>query len=332
LDQREKEDTMRVFVAGATGAIGSRLVPQLVAAGHDVTATTRTPAKIDGLRRLGARPVLVDGLDATALTAAVAEAEPDAIVHQMTALSGTAKLRRFDRWFATTNELRVKGTDALLSAARDVGVKRLVAQSYTGWTNPRTGGPVKTEGDGLDPEPLRAQRKSIAAIRYVEERVPAAPLDGIVLRYGNLYGPGASEPLVKLVRQRRFPIIGSGAGVWSWIHVDDAAGATVAALERGTSGIYNITDDEPAPVSEWLSYFAKAVGAKPPLRIPEWLARPIAGAVAVRWMTESRGAANEKAKRELAWQPRWSSWRDGFCDGLQETPAATAQARTDEFA
>jgi 2-alkyl-3-oxoalkanoate reductase len=320
-EKQEKEDTMRVFVAGATGAIGSRLVPQLVAAGHDVTATTRTPAKIDGLRRLGARPVVVDGLDAGAVTAAVAEAEPDAIVHQMTALSGTANLRRFDRWFATTNELRVKGTDALVRAAQDVGVERIVAQSYTGWSNPRIGGPVKTEEDGLDSEPLRAQRESLAAIRYVEETVPAAPLVGIVLRYGNLYGPGASEPLVKLVRQRRFPIIGSGAGVWSWIHVDDAAGATVAALEHDTSGIYNITDDDPAPVSEWLPYLAEAVGAKPPLRIPEWLARPIAGAVAVRWMTEGRGAANEKAKRELAWQPRWWSWRDGFRDGLDETVA-----------
>jgi 2-alkyl-3-oxoalkanoate reductase len=315
---------MRVFVAGATGAIGSRLVPQLVAAGHDVTATTRTPAKIDRLRRLGARPVVVDGVDAAAVTEAVADAEPDAIIHQMTALSGTANLRRFDRWFATTNELRIKGTDALLSAARDVGVKRVVVQSYTGWTNPRTGGPVKTEGDGLDPEPLRAQRESLAAIRYIEETVPAAPLDGIVLRYGNLYGPGASEPLVKLVRQRRFPVIGSGAGVWSWIHVDDAAAATAAGLQRGTSGIYNITDDHPAPVSEWLPYLAKAVGARPPMRIPEWLGRPIAGAVAVRWMTESRGASNEKAKRELAWQPQWSSWRDGFAAGLEDTSTPTA--------
>jgi 2-alkyl-3-oxoalkanoate reductase len=312
---------MRVFVAGATGAIGSRLVPQLVTAGHDVTATTHTPAKLDRLRELGASPVVVDGLDAAAMTAAVAEAEPDAIVHQMTALSGAANLRRFDRWFATTNELRVKGTDVLLSAARDVGVARFVVQGYTGWNNPRTGGPVKTEDDGLDPEPLRAQHESLAAIRYVEETVPAAPLDGIVLRYGNLYGPGASEPLVELIRKRRFPIIGSGAGVWSWIHVDDAAAATVAALQHGTSGIYNVTDDDPAPVSEWLPYLAEAVGAKPPLRIPKWLGRPLAGAVAVRWMTECRGASNEKAKRELAWQPRWSSWRDGFRDGLDETIA-----------
>jgi len=309
---------MRVFVTGATGAIGTRLVPQLAAAGHDVTATTRSPAKVDGLSALGARPVLVDGLEAAAVTKAVADAEPDAIVHQMTALSGTADLRHFDRWFATTNELRTKGTDILLNAAREIGVKRLVAQSYTGWTNPRTGSQVKTESDGLDPQPLGVQRESLAAIRYVEERVPVAELDGIVLRYGNFYGPGASEPLVELIRKRRFPVIGDGAGVWSWIHLDDAAAATVAALQRGASGIYNVTDDEPAPVSEWLPFLAEAVGAKPPMRFPKWLARLVAGPVAVRWMTEGRGSSNARAKRDLAWQPRWSSWRDGFRDGLGE--------------
>lgn len=312
---------MRVFVAGATGAIGKRLVPQLVAAGHEVTASTRTPARSEQLRALGAEPVVADGLDASAMTEAVATAKPDAIVHQMTALAGKADLRRFDRWFATTNELRTTGTDVLLSAAQETGVRRFIAQSYTGWTNPRNGGPVKAESDGLDPDPLKEQQQSLAAIRHVEEVVPAGAPEGIVLRYGNLYGPGASEALVELVRKRRFPLIGDSAGVWSWIHVDDAASAAVAALERGASGLYNVADDEPAPVSEWLPYLAEAVDAKPPMRFPAWLARLAAGAVPVRWMTEGRGASNEKAKRELDWQPRWASWREGFREGLED-PAA----------
>jgi len=309
---------MRVFVAGATGAIGRRLIPRLLAAGHQVAATTRTAAKVEELRRLGAEPLVVDGLDRNAVAKAVAETRPDAIVHQMTALAGTSDLRRFDRWFATTNELRTRGAEILLAAATDAGVARLVAQSYTGWTNPCTGGPVKTERDGLEPHPPRMQRESLAAIRYLEQAVPAAPLEGIVLRYGNFYGPGASEPLVELIRKRRFPVISGGAGVWSWIHLDDAAAATIAALERGASGIYNITDDEPAAVSEWLPYLAQVVGAKPPLRVPGWLARPMAGAVAVRWMTEARGSSNEKAKRELGWRPQWPSWRQGFREGLEE--------------
>ena len=309
---------MRVFVAGATGAIGSRLLPQLVAAGHEVTATTRSPGKTDQLQALGAMPELMDGLDASAVSDAVARAEPDAIVHQMTALSGKPDMRRFDRWFAATNELRTKGTDILLAAAREAGVRRLVAQSYTGWTNPRSGSPVKAEDDPLDPEPLEAQTETLTAIRHVEQTVPEAPLDGLVLRYANLYGPGASEPLVELVRKRRFPVIGDGGGVWSWIHVDDAAAATVAALERGRPGVYNVADDEPARISEWLPYLAEAVGAKPPLRVPKWVARIAAGAVPVRWMTEGRGASNEKAKRELGWRPAWRSWREGFRDGLED--------------
>lgn len=303
---------MKVFVAGAAGAIGKRLVPKLVERGHDVTATSRQPGKLDDLRALGARPVVMDGLDPAAISEAVGQAEPDAIVHQMTALSGTADLRRFDRWFATTNELRTKGTEYLLEAARAAGVKRFIAQSYTGWSNERTGGPVKSEADPLDPEPAKAQRNALAAIRFLDRVVPEAPLVGIVLRYGNFYGPGASEDLVELVRKRRFPIIGDGAGVWSWIHIDDAAGATAAALERGDSGAYNVVDDEPAPVSEWLPHLAEAVGAKPPMRVPKWLGRLAAGEVAVRWMTEGRGSSNEKAKRELDWEPAWPSWRDGF--------------------
>jgi 2-alkyl-3-oxoalkanoate reductase len=309
---------MRVLVAGAAGAIGRRLVPRLVAAGHEVTATTRTAARAERLRRLGAEPLVVDGLDAGAVTKAVAHARPDAIVHQMTALAGKPNLRRFDRWFATTNRLRTTGTDILLAAARDAGVARLVAQSYTGWTNPTTGGLVKTEDDGLEPHPPRMQRESLAAIRHLEQVVPAAPLEGIVLRYGNFYGPGASESLVELVRKRRMPVIGDGAGVWSWIHLDDAAAATVAALERGERGVYNVTDDDPAAVSEWLPYLAQVVGAKPPLRVPNWLGGLLAGAVTVRWMTQARGSSNEKAKRELGWQPTWPSWRQGFREGLDE--------------
>jgi 2-alkyl-3-oxoalkanoate reductase len=311
---------MRVFVAGAAGAIGRRLIPRLVAAGHQVAATTRTAAKAEQLQRLGAEPLVVDGLDAAAMAKAVTQAQPDAIVHQMTALAGTPDVRRFDRWFATTNQLRTTGTDILLAAARDAGVARLVAQSYTGWTNPCTGGPVKTERDGLDPHPPRMQRQSLAAIRHLEQVVPAAPLEGIVLRYGNFYGPGASESLVELIRKRRFPVIGDGAGIWSWIHLDDAAAATVAALERGARGGYNITDDEPAPVSEWLPYLAEVVGAKPPLRVPKWPGGLLAGAVTVRWTTEARGSSNDKAKRELGWQPKWPSWRQGFREGLEEEP------------
>ena len=307
---------MRVFVAGATGAIGRWLIPRLVAGRHEVTATTRTGAKLDQLRGLGAEPVVADGLDAAAMTKAIVDAEPDVIIHQMTALAGQADLRQFDRWFARTNELRTRGTDILLAAARDAGVGRFVAQSYTGWTNSRTGGPVKTEDDELDPHPLKMQRESLAAIRHLEQAVLAA--EGIVLRYGNFYGPGASDSLVKLIRMRRFPVIGDGAGVWSWIHLDDAAAATVAAVQRGAPGVYNITDDEPGPVSEWLPYLADAIGARPPLRVPAWLGRLMAGSVAVRWMTEARGASNEKAKRELDWQLALRSWRDGFRQGLTE--------------
>jgi nucleoside-diphosphate-sugar epimerase len=317
---------MRVFVAGGTGALGRRLVPQLVARGHEVTATTRSASKVGELQALGARPVVVDGLDGAAVGQAVAEAQPDAIVHQMTALAAAADLRRFDRWFATTNELRTTGTRHLLAAAQASGVGRFVAQSYTGWNNSRTGLPVKSEADPLDPDPAKAQRESMAAIRFLERAVTEAPLAGIVLRYGNFYGPGASESMVELVRARKMPIIGAGTGVWSFIHLDDAAAATVAAVERGEAGVYNIVDDEPAPVADWLPHLAEAVGAKPPMRLPVWLARPLAGEVVVRWMTEGRGSSNEKAKRELDWRPAWASWRDGFRRGLTD-PVAPQEAR-----
>jgi nucleoside-diphosphate-sugar epimerase len=310
---------MRVFVAGATGAIGRRLVPQLVARGHEVTGTTTRPGGIEPLRAAGADPVVVDGLDGAAVREAVARAGPDAIVHEMTALAGQPDLKHFDRWFAVTNRLRTIGTRNLLSAAELAGVSRFVAQSYTGWTNPRTGPPVKTENDPLDTEPAKAQTHSLAAIRFLESAVLEAPLEGIALRYGALYGPGATEPLAELVRKRRLPIVGGGRGIWSWIHVDDAAAATVAALEHGERGVYNIVDDEPAAVSEWLPYLASALGAPPPRHVAGRLARPFVGQVGVRWMTEARGASNERARRELSWRLFYPSWRVGFEHGLGES-------------
>lgn len=308
---------MRVFVAGATGAIGRQLVPQLTAAGHHVVATTRTPGKLDLLQDLGAEAILVDGLDATGVGAAVAQAEPDAVIHQMTALAGAGNLRRFDQEFAVTNRLRTVGTDHLLAAAQGAGVKRFVVQSYTGWPNARSGGPVKSEVDPLDPNPPVAQRETLAAIEYVERVVPAASgMDGIALRYGALYGPGASDPLVAMVRGRKLPLVGAAGAIWSWLHIADAASATVAALERGAPGVYNVVDDDPATVAEWLPYLAQVVQAKPPRHVPVWLARVLAGEVGVAVMTQSRGSTNAKAKAELGWQPAWPSWREGFRHGL----------------
>jgi 2-alkyl-3-oxoalkanoate reductase len=321
MTEDRKENPMRVFLAGATGAIGRRLVPQLVAAGHEVTATTTTARKVDLLRELGATPVVVDGLDAVAVGEAVARARPDAIVHQMTALDGAPDLRRFDRTFAKTNELRTKGTENLLDAARAAGVERFVAQSYAGWPSAGNGAALVTEGEPLDPDPLPGQRETHAAIRFLEEAVTQAPLTGIVLRYGSFYGPGASDEMVEIVRRRRLPVVGDGGGVWSWIHVDDAASATVAALERGAPGIYNVVDDEPAPVREWAPALAAAVGAKPPRRVPVWLGRLAAGEVGVRMMTEIRGVSNAKARAELDWVPRWRSWREGFRHGLTDDAA-----------
>jgi 2-alkyl-3-oxoalkanoate reductase len=310
---------MRIFLAGATGAVGRRLVPQLVARGHEVTATTRTAAKVDLLRDLGSEPVVVDGLDAVAVGEAVARAEPDAIIHQMTGLTGAIDIKHFDRMFATTNELRTKGTDHLIAAATAAGVGRMVVQSYTNWTNIREGGPIKTEDDPLDPRPPAQQTQSLAAIRYQEEAVLSAPLEGIALRYGNFYGPGASDAMAEVLRKRQFPIVGAGTGIWSWIHVDDAASAAVAAVERGARGLYNVVDDDPAPVSNWLPYLAEQVGAKPPRRVPVWLGRIFAGEVGVSMMTQVRGSSNAKAKRELGWEPAWPTWREGFRRGLTDT-------------
>lgn len=309
---------MKVFVAGAAGAIGRRLIPQLVARGHGVVATTRSPDHANLLQALGARSVIVDGLDGDAVRDAVERAEPNAIIHQMTALSGKPDLRHFDRWFATTNRLRTEGTEHLLAAAEAAGVDRFVAQSYTGWSNAREGGRIKSEDDPLDPSPAKNQTETMAAIRFLEQAVPAATLEGVVLRYGNFYGPGASEELVGMVRKRQMPIIGDGGGVWSWIHLDDAAAATVAAVERGTRGVYNIVDDEPAEVATWLPHLADAVDAKRPIHVPAWLGRLVAGQVAAQWMTEGRGSSNDKARRELDWRPTWTTWRDGFRRGLTD--------------
>lgn len=313
---------MRVFVAGATGALGRRLVPMLVASGHEVIGMTRTHAKRDLVRSLGARPVVADALDPEAVGRVISETEPEVIVHQLTALPGSLDPRRFDRDFALTNRLRTEGTDHLLSAGRAIGIRRFIAQSYAGWPFARTGGAVKGEDDPLDSDPPKPLRRTLGAIRHLEDAVTGAGwTEGVVLRYGAFYGPGTSfalEPAgahVELIRKRAFPIIGRGAGVWSFVHVDDAAAATRAAVEHARRGIYNIVDDEPAPVSRWLPALAEAAGARPPLRVPSWLGRIVAGEVATIMMTEVRGASNEKARRELGWRPRYPSWRQGFVDG-----------------
>ena len=319
---------MKVFVAGGSGAVGTRLVPALIAAGHEVVATTRSAGKTDRLRELGAEPVVVDGLDREATIAAVRDSAAQAVVHQLTALSGATNFRRFDQEFALTNRLRTEGTDNLLAGARAAGVRRFVAQSFAGWPYAREGGAVKTEEDPLDPDPPKAQREALAAIRHLEAGVVGAgDLEGIALRYGGFYGPdnalGKGGFLLEQVRKRRVPIVGDGAGVWSFLHIDDAAGAVVAALERGAPGVYNVVDDEPARVSEWLPYLAQVIGAPPPRRVPVWLGRLVAGEVGVSMMTEIRGASNAKAKRELGWQPSWPTWRDGFRRGLGESGVTT---------
>jgi 2-alkyl-3-oxoalkanoate reductase len=322
----------KLFVAGATGALGRRLVPLLVAHGHDVTGMTRSSSKARQLRDLGAEPVVADGLDEAAVREAVTRAAPEVVVHQMTALAGATSFRKFDREFALSNRLRTEGTDYLLAASRSVGVRRFVAQSFGNWNYERAGQGPKSEGDALDPNPPKNQRRTLEAIRYLEETlVAASDLDGIALRYGNFYGPGTGfavdGDLAELVRRRRLPIVGDGAGVWSFIHLDDAATATLAAIERGESGIYNVADDDPAPVSDWLPEYARALGAGPPRHVPEWLGRLAAGEVGVSMMTRIRGASNAKARRELGWTPRFASWRDGFRLGLTEAPADPMAAR-----
>ena len=304
---------MRVFVTGATGALGRHLLPGLVTAGHEVTATTRTPGKVAQLRETGAEPVVVDGLDREAVIAAVRAAAPEVIVHEMTALAGLRSLRNPDKLFAATNELRTRGTDNLLAAAEQAGTRRVVAQGYAGpGPDKPSGGQLETEEDPRDLRPIRSAVRGPAAIRYVEEVVPRMAPEGIVLRYGGFYGPGTGDAILNMVRKRQVPVIGGGAGVWSFIEITDAAAATVAAVDRGAPGLYNVVDDDPAPVAEWLPYLAKVAGAKPPLRIPAWLGRLLAGEFVVDQMTSSRGFSNEKAKKELGWEPRFASWREGF--------------------
>ena len=309
---------MRVFVAGGSGVMGRRLVPQLVARGYQVTATTTSPAKLGSLEQLGAEAVVMDGLDAASVGEAVAAARPDAIVHQMTAISvahaGKPDIKHIDRWFAATNRLRTEGTDHLLAAAEATGVSQFVAQSYASWNGIRTGGWVKTEEDPLDPGEGTIMHAGALAIGHVEDAVLRA--GGAVLRYGGFYGPGATDDQVELVRKRQFPLVGGGTGYSSWVHLDDAASATVLAVEQKAGGVFNIVDDEPAPASEWLPYLAACAGAKRPMRVPRWMARLLAGEAAVTMMTEGRGFSNAKAKRELGWELRYPSWRQGFKEGL----------------
>lgn len=312
---------MRIFLAGATGVVGRSLTPALLERGHAVIGTTRSAAKVEGLRALGATPVVVDGLDAEGVLRAVAEAKPDVVVHQLTGLSTGADFKHFDRSFASTNQLRTRGTDNLLAAARASGAGRFVAQSFTGWPFPRTGAAVKTETDPLDPSPLAASRESHAAIRYVEEVVTgASDLAGVALRYGGFYGPGTSlgrtGEITSMIRARKLPLVGSGEGVWSFIHVADLTSATVAAIEGTVTGIYQVTDDDPSPVHVWLPYLASALGAKPPLKVPAFVAKLLIGEMGVAMMTQIRGASNAKAKRELNWTLQYPSWREGFRTGL----------------
>ena len=313
---------MKVFVAGGSGAMGRRLVPRLVAEGYQVVAMTRDAGKAPWLSAVGAQPVIADALDRAAVRAAVTGAGPEVVIHQLTALGGARDYKRFDREFALTNRLRTEGTDYLLEGARAAGVRRFIAQSYGNWNYARTGTGLKTEQDPFDATPPANQKQSLAAIRYVESAVTGA--EGIALRYGNFYGPGTGfavdGAIVTRVRKRQFPIVGDGSGVWSFVHMDDAAAAAIAAIAHGGPGVYNVVDDEPLPVSVWLPLLAEAVGAKRPMRVPVWLGRLAAGEVGVSMMTQIRGTSNAKAKAELDWAPRYRTCREGFRDGLSEVP------------
>jgi 2-alkyl-3-oxoalkanoate reductase len=311
---------MRVFVAGATGAIGSPLVGSLIRRGHEVTGTTRSVERARALEAAGVTPAVVDALDPVAVKDAVAQAEPDVIVHELTAIPPELNPRRFDQAFAQTNRLRTEGTDHLVAAAEAAAVRRFVTQSFAAWPYARRGSWVKTEDDSLDDDPPAQVRRTLDAIRYLERATLDGPFDGLALRYGGFYGPGSgldrTGPIADAVRRRRFPIVGSGAGVWSFIHLIDAAEATALAVERGAPGVYNVTDDEPAAMRDWLPVFADAIGAPPPRHVPVWLGRLFGGELGVTMMTELRGASNAKAKRELGWELRYPSWRQGFRVGL----------------
>jgi nucleoside-diphosphate-sugar epimerase len=313
---------MKVFVTGGTGAIGQFLLPLLVENKHEVVALTRSSSKAGKLDELGVTPVIADPFDKQALTAAVRRAEAEVIIHQLTALSSAGNFRKFDQEFALTNRFRTEVTDTLLAAARTIGTRRFIAQSYCGWPYAKKGGPVKTEEDPLDPKPPESFTKTLAAIRSLEDKLRSTTfLEGIALRYANFYGPGTAigkgGMVVKMVKKRRLPIIGGGGGIWSFIHVMDAARATIAAISRGAAGVYNIADDEPAKVATWLPVLAKEVGAKPPYKIPYWLGELMIGKAGVMMMTQIRGCSNAKAKRELNWSPIYPSWRIGFADGLE---------------
>jgi nucleoside-diphosphate-sugar epimerase len=316
---------MRVFVAGASGAIGSRLVPQLIQAGHDVVGTARSPEKAARVRALGAEPVVLDLLDREAVIKAVLAAKPDAIIHEATALADIRFSRNMDRSFEQTNRLRTEGTDNLLATARDAGVDRFIAQSFASLRCARTGAMVKTEEDPLDPDPVKGTREMSAAMRYLDQTVTDA--GGIVLRYGGFYGAD-NDAMVTPVRKRQFPIIGDGGGFSSWLHLDDAAAATVLALEHDGPAIYNIVDDDPAPIREWLPALADALGAKPPRHVPRWLARIVVGEALVMMQTEARAASNAKAKRELGWTLRYPSWRQGFAAVYATPPGSASDVRS----
>lgn len=317
---------MRIFLAGATGALGTALVPKLVAAGHEVVGSTRSPEKAAALSATGATGAVMDPLDPESVRAAVDDAKPEVVIHQLTSLSGmTGNPKTFDREFAETNRLRTTGLDLLVGAARRAGAERFLVQSFTGWSNERTGTRVKDETDPLDPHPAKESRETLAAIRYVEETVSAlTDMKGLVLRYGGFYGngSGATGPaILGLVRKRRFPLVGDAAGVFSFVHIEDAADATTLAVTAGEPGLYNIVDDEPAEAAEWVSALATMAGAKPPRRLPTWLARPLIGEHGVSLMTQIRGSSNAKARRELGWTPAHASWRDGFGGELRHISA-----------
>jgi nucleoside-diphosphate-sugar epimerase len=312
---------MKVLVAGATGGLGRSLVPQLVAAGHEVTGMIRSEFSAAGVRAFGADVVLADGLDADAVRAAVEQARPEVVVHQMTALKGGIDFKHFDQSFAKTNQLRTIGTDNLLAAAQAAGVRRFVIQSYAGWNLQHGGSATKTEADPLDANPVPAMRETMAGIRHLESAVTtAAGIEGVILRYGSFYGPtgdiGKGGSMVEMIQKRRIPVIGDGTGIWSFIHYDDAADATVKVIESTATGIYQIADDDPAPAAVWLPEFARILGAKPPRHVPTWVGRLAVGDVGVAAFTEIRGADNSLAKKTFGWQPGYASWREGFRTGL----------------
>jgi nucleoside-diphosphate-sugar epimerase len=320
---------MRVFVAGATGAVGRELVPALVSAGHAVVGLTRSPAKAEALKRTGALPVVADVFDEPSIRHAFMSFRPDIVIHELTGLGGVSDLVHFDRMFAATNRLRREGTDLLLTAAREAGVRRFIAQSFCGWPYERKGGAIKSETEALDPAPPAQQRRSLEAIEYLERTVIGSRTpEGIVLRYGILYGAGTGmlDPAaIELIRRRRFPLIGDGNGWWSFLHVADAASAAIASIDRGAPGeIYNVVDDEPTQVKQWLPMLANLLGAKPPFHVPAWIGRLLAGEHMVSMMTQVRAGSNDKAKRALGWRPAYPSWRTGFAEILRPDSARSA--------